>query len=57
MTGAPPPGSAGEPRLPDAGTSLLAWLWGEQGQTGEYAPDEGAPPGVRPEGAHRRSTS
>ena len=45
MTGAPPPGSAGEPRLPDAGTSLLAWLWGEQGQTGEYAPDEGAPPG------------
>ena len=36
MTGAPPPGKAGEPGLPDAGASPLAWLWGEQGHVGEY---------------------
>jgi len=36
MTGPPPPGNAAEPRPPGAGAPLFAWLWGEQGQAGEY---------------------
>jgi len=36
MTAAPPPGNAWEPRPAGACASLIAWLWGEQGQAGEY---------------------
>jgi pSer/pThr/pTyr-binding forkhead associated (FHA) protein len=36
MTGAQPPGTAGQPRPPGSGGSLLAWLWGEQGHAREY---------------------
>jgi pSer/pThr/pTyr-binding forkhead associated (FHA) protein len=36
MTSPLPLGDAGEPRPTGSASAVLAWLWGEQGQVGEY---------------------